>query len=769
MQHEKIMKSLKLLSILLLLGTVRSAQSQGLLTSQKIEQRVDSVLQLMNLEEKVGQLVQHTGFWEFTGPVPDGDRATSEAEKIKSGKIGSMLNVVGANSTYNAQKMAVENSRLGIPLLFGYDVIHGYKTMFPIPLAESASWDLEYIRLSAEIAAKESAASGVNWTFAPMMDISRDPRWGRGMEGAGEDPYLASLVSVARVKGFQSDNLANRFSIAATAKHFAAYGFIEAGREYNTVELSSHTLHNIVLPPFKAVVDAGVASVMNSFSDFWGIPATANSYLQRDLLKGKWGFDGLVVSDWGSIAETMNHGYAEDLADAAKVSLEAGSDVDMESGAYESQLKSLVEKGEVSMEILNDAVKRVLRVKFALGLFDNPYKYSNAADEKKFLFTEEHLNASREIAKRSIVLLKNESKLLPINKEKKQKIAVIGKLAEDKDTPLGNWRAKAVSNSAVSLLEGLKENAGSKLTISYEKGYELTSGDRVFSMDLTFAEDKGEGFKGALSLAKKSDLVVYVMGEDALQSGEGRSQVDISLKGRQVELLKQVLQVNKNVIVVLMNGRPIIEPWVYENAPAILEVWHLGSQAGNAIADVLLGKYNPAGKLPVTIPRHAGQIPIYYNYLQNGRPFDKNRDPKFVFWSHYNDEENAPQYPFGYGLSYTSFSYTDMKLDKESITTAEDVKVHVTITNTGDFDGEEIVQLYIRDVVAKPMRPVKELRGFKKINLKKGQSERVTFEINAETLGSYGFDGNYSTQKGLFQIMIGSHSEDVQMKELTIK
>ena len=763
------MKFLKILSLILLLVPVKSAKSQGGATNRMIEQKVDSVLKLMNLDEKVGQLVQHTGFWEFTGPVPEGDRASTEMEKIKSGRIGSMLNVVGAKSTYNAQKMAVENSRLGIPLLFGYDVIHGFKTMFPIPLAESASWDLDYIRLSAQIAAKESAVSGVNWTFAPMMDISRDPRWGRGMEGSGEDPYLASMISVARVKGFQSDNLANRFSIAATAKHFAAYGFIEAGREYNTVEISNHTLYNIVLPPFKAAVEAGVASVMNSFNDFWGIPATANSFLQRDLLKGKWGFYGLVVSDWGSIAEILEHGYAEDLSDAAKIALTAGSDVDMESAAYETKLKSLVEKGVVSIDLLDDAVRRVLRVKFALGLFDDPYKYGNAEEEQQILLSDEHLKASREVAKRSIILLKNDTNLLPINAQKKQRIAVIGKLADDKDSPLGNWRAKAVSNSAVSLLEGLKENSGSNLTITSEKGYELTSGDRIFSINLTFANDDGSGFKNAISLAKKSDLVLYVMGEDALQSGEGRSQVDISLKGRQVELLKKVLEVNKNVVVILMNGRPVIEPWIYENAPSILEVWHLGSQAGNAIADVLLGKYNPSGKLPVTIPRHVGQIPIYYNYLQNGRPYDKNRDPKFVFWSHYNDEKNSPQYPFGYGLSYTSFTYSDMKLEQESMDLSDTVKVHVTITNNGDYDGEEIVQLYIRDVVAKPMRPVKELRGFKKISLKKGQSEQVSFEITEKTLGSYGFDGNYSTKPGLFYIMIGSNSEDVQLKELTIK
>jgi len=760
MEKRFFVKHTLLLVVGLLLSNQLSAQNQ--LLKPEIEAKVDSVLSLMTLAEKVGQLNQHNGAWEFTGPVPEGDYQQERFELLKNGGVGSMLNVTGAEATRAAQEIVMEHSRLKIPLIFGYDVIHGYKTMFPIPLAEAASWDLAAIEKSARISAIEASAAGINWTFAPMMDLSRDPRWGRGMEGAGEDPYLSALVSVARVKGFQTNDLSTYNSIAATAKHLAAYGFAEAGKDYNTTEISNNTLLNMVLPPFKAVNDAGVASMMNSFNDMWAIPTTASHYLQRELLKDDWGFNGIILSDWGSIREMIPHGYSEDLEMAAKQAILAGNDIDMESEAYQRHLVALVEAGEVPISVVDEAVSRMLRMKFLLGVFDDPYRYSNEKREKELTYTKEHRMAARDVAKKSIVLLKNESNLLPLNPNKKATIAVIGKLANDKDTPIGSWRGRAEANSAVSLLEGIKAAVGKNVTVNYAPGYVLAVGDRTFIHELQFGDDDGSGFDEAISIAKSADYVIMALGEEGFQTGEGRSQVDVSLKGRQVELMNKILAVNKNTAIVLMNGRAIVEPELYDNPKAVVEAWHLGTEAGHAIGDVLFGRYNPAAKMPMTIPRHAGQIPIYYNHKNTGRPSTGPNDAGLVFWSHFTDESNDPRFPFGFGLSYTTFTYSDMKLSAASMGMDDEVTLSVKLTNSGKMDGEEVVQFYIKDHFGSTIRPVKELKGFQKVMLKAGESKTISFKINAETLAFYGADHTFKAEKGAFTFMVGTNSDEVQ-------
>ncbi len=588
--------------------------------------RVDSVLHLMTLEEKVGQLNQYNGFWDVTGPTPKEGQAALKYDHLKKGLVGSMLNVKGAKEVRAIQKIAVEQTRLGIPLLFGFDVIHGYKTISPIPLAEAASWDMEAIRKSAEIAAEESAAVGLNWTFAPMVDISRDARWGRVMEGAGEDTYLGSQIAIARVKGFQGNDLSSVKTIAACAKHFAGYAFAESGRDYNTVDLSEATLQNTILPPFKACVEADVKTFMNSFNELNGVPATGSSYLQRKILKGDWNFKGFVVSDWGSINEMIAHGYAKDSKDAAEIAMNAGSDMDMESYAYVEHLAASVKEGKVEEAQINDAVKRILRVKFELGLFDNPYKYCDEVREKATVGKAEFQEGVLDIAKKSIVLLKNENEVLPLAKSG-LKIALIGALAADKTSPLGSWRIGADDDTAVSVLEGMKQYKGNQLI--YAKGADVTVGTTKFVSELHINTTDKSGFQEAIDLAKQSDVVIMVLGEHGLQTGEGRSRTDLGLPGVQQALLETIFKVNKKVILVLNNGRPLALPWAAENIPAIVEAWQLGTQSGNAIAQVLYGDYNPSGKLPMTFPRNVGQVPIYYNYKNTGRP--SSNEPGSVF------------------------------------------------------------------------------------------------------------------------------------------
>jgi len=744
-------------------GYMNAQKKPHLDKTKSIEQRVTLLMNEMTLEEKVGQMNQYNGFWDVTGPAPKGGSAETKYEHLRKGLVGSMLTVRGVKEVKAVQKIAVEETRLGIPLIIGFDVIHGYKTLSPIPLAEAASWDMEAIQKSASVAADEASASGINWTFGPMVDISRDARWGRVMEGAGEDPYLGSKIARARVKGFQGDDLSAVNTIAACAKHFAAYGFAEAGKEYNTVDISNSTLYNLVLPPFKAANDAGVRTFMNSFNILNGIPATGNAFLQREILKDKWGFTGFIISDWASIKEMISHGYAKDGAEAALKAVQAGSDMDMESHLYVAELVNLVKQEKVKIELIDDAVRRILRVKFELGLFDDPYKYCNEAREKATIGNKANNDAVLDMAKKSIVLLKNDKNLLPLKKSG-QNIALIGALASDKNSPLGSWRIAAQDNTAVSVLEGMQRYKGN--TLSYEKGSELTVGKTSFLDELVFNTTDKSGFEAAKKIAKQADVVVMVLGENGFQSGEGRSRTNLDLPGNQQELLEEIFKVNPNIVLVLNNGRPLALPWASENIPAIVEAWHLGTQAGNAVAQVLYGDYNPSGKLPMSFPRNVGQCPIYYNFFNTGRPVDSDKN---VFWSHYSDVEKTPLYPFGFGLSYTTFEYKNLKIDKPVASKGQNITVTIDVFNSGNYDGKEVVQLYLNDKVASLARPVKELKGFELIDLKKGQTRKVTFTLTDNELGFYDNDGKFLVEPGTFKVMVGGSSDNVTETEFELK
>ena len=736
----------KFLFFFLCFMVVQGLSAQQIL-SDSIERAIDRLLLKMTLEEKVGQMNQYNGFWDVTGPAPQAGADKFKYDHFKQGLVGSVLNVRGVKQVRKLQELVVNESRLGIPLLFGFDAVHGYNTVLPIPLAEAASWDLPAIERSARVAATEAASSGINWTFAPMVDISRDARWGRVMEGAGEDPYLGSQIAVARVKGFQGNDLSSPFSVLATAKHFAGYGFAEGGRDYNTVDVSALTLHNVILPPFNAAVKAGVASVMNSFNILNGIPATANHYLVQDILKKNWKFNGVVVSDWGSGVEMIDHGFAENLSQVASLAANAGSDVDMESYAYVNHLKEEVRKGVVSEATINQSVRRVLRLKYQLGLFKDPYKFCDSTREQVYAMHPEHAQVARDMARRSMVLLRNENNVLPLQPQKK-KIAVIGSLAADKNSPLGNWRLAAKDSSAVSLLEGF-DAAG--ISYKYAPGVNLVAKGPVhFVQELAINNHDTSGIAYAVDIAKDADIVVMMLGEHGLQSGEGRSRAQLDLPGLQQQLLEAVYAVNPNIVLVITTGRPLAITWAAEHIPAILLAWQPGSQSGHAITDVLLGQYNPSGKLPMTFPRSDRQLPIYYNQFSTGRPGPK----KEVFWSHYIDESHAPLYEFGYGKSYTQFSYSDLQLSQR----ADTVLVSVKLTNTGSLHGEEVAQLYIHDRVSSLVRPIRELKGFKKVRLDSGASTVVSFELPTSLLGYYDGEGKLLLEPGWFDIYVGGSS-----------
>ena len=727
-----------------------------------VQHKIDSLLALMTLYEKVGQLVQYSAYAEMTGPGQKDPYTQNKYDRIRSGGVGSLINVVDTRAAREAQELAVGQSRLGIPLLFGYDVIHGFKTMFPVPLGETASWDMEAIERSARIAAIEAASAGIQWTFAPMIDICRDGRWGRIMEGAGEDPWLTAQAGVARVRGFQGTDLSDPLTIAACPKHFAAYGFAEAGRDYNTVDISEHTLRNVILPPFKACVDAGAATVMTSFNEIGGVPSTGNREMVRGILKTEWGFDGMVVSDWGSVAEMIPHGYAADRQEATTLALEAGVDVDMEGNCYEAFLEELVRNGTIDIEMLDDAVRRMLTLKYELGLMDDPYRYINTDREQEQIYSDQHRSAARDIARKSIVLLKNEEAILPLSVDGAA-IAVIGPFAKDKDTPLGNWRGQAITNSAVSLYEGIAAAAGSR-EVLYAEGCRLSVGPRNFASELILNQTDTSGFAEACAVAARAGIVILALGEDSQQTGEGRSQAGIGLSGVQQQLLERVAAVNPNIVVVLMNGRPLVLKWMSEHVPGIVEAWHLGSEAGHAIADVLFGTYNPSGRLPVSFPRSVGQLPLYYAQKNTGRPGPLSE----VFWSHYTDEENTPLYPFGYGLSYTTFTYGEMELNHTSMTPDDRIAVSIEVINTGDRTGKEVVQLYIRDLVASVTRPVRELRDFRMIELAPGARQIVHFELNADALKFYTRDGTRICEDGRFEVFVGPNVRDTQSREFTL-
>jgi len=721
-----------------------------ILSAQKrsIDQKVDSVLNLMTLDEKVGQLNQYNDDWTATGPVTIDSNKVSQ---IENGKVGSLLNCMGTERTRKWQTIAMK-SRLKIPLLFGQDVIHGYKTTFPIPLAEACSWDLEAIELSARISATEASAGGINWTFAPMVDIARDPRWGRVMEGAGEDPYLASKIAYARVKGFQGDKLGDINSIMACAKHFAAYGAAIGGRDYNSVDMSNRLLWEIYLPPFKASLDAGVATFMNSFNDINGIPSTGNKYLQRDILKGIWKFDGFIVSDWGSIGEMINHGTVKNGYEAALSAITAGCDMDMESRSYTNNLAQLVKDGKVPVGLVNDAVKRILKKKFELGLFDDPFKYCNTDREHKELNNPDHANAARDVARKSIVLLKNQNHLLPFSKNIKT-IAFIGPLVKEVNQNKGFWDVSVPgvdSSYIVSQWEGLQKKAGNKTKLLYAKGCSIDG-------------DNKDGFVEAVNIAKQADVVILSIGERRDMTGEAKSRSNINIPGVQEDLLKALTTTGKPIVVLINAGRPMVFNYTADNASAILYTWWLGSEAGDAIADVLFGDYNPSAKLPITFPLSVGQIPIYYSHFNTGRPAvsDDNR----FYNSSYNDLSIYPKYEFGYGLSYSTFVYSNMLMSKKKMNVNDQIEVSVTITNTGQYDGEEIVQLYLRDLVGSIARPVEELKDFKKIKLQAGQGKTVTFVIDREKLSFYNQKLQWVAEPGEFDLMIGASSRDIRLRD----
>lgn len=756
-------KGLLAAALLALALVPRGAGAQAL-ADPRTEKKIDALLSQMTLEEKVGQLNQYSSPFDVTGPAPSAGAQKLAYEQIRKGLVGSMLNITGAEATRKAQQLAVENSRLKIPMIFGYDVIHGYKTIFPIPLGEAASWDPAAVERSARVAATEAAAAGLHWTFAPMVDVARDARWGRIMEGSGEDAFLGAQMAAARVRGFQGKDLAALDTIAACAKHYAAYGFAEAGRDYNTADISEQTLRNVVLPPFKAAADAGVATFMNSFNEIGGIPSTGNPHLQRDILKGEWGFKGFVVSDWGSIREMIPHGFSADLAQAAQQAITAGSDMDMESRAYIGHLADLVNSGKVDVKLVDDAVRRILRVKFALGLFDDPYRYSDVSREKAATLTPANLAAARDVARRSIVLLKNGGGLLPLEKGIGS-IAVIGPLANDKDSPLGNWRGQGVTNSAVSLLEGVKAAVSPGTRVIYAEGARLITSARNFQAPPVYNTTDRSGFPAAVEAARSADVVLLALGEDAFQSGEGRSQAEIGLKGLQDELFRAVVDANKKIVVVLMSGRPLTIGPVAEAVPALVETWLLGSESGHAIADVLFGDYNPTGKLPVSFPRVVGQEPLYYGHKNTGRP---GPEPG-VTWSRYTDVPNDPLYPFGFGLSYTTFAYADPTLSATEIGRDGQLQVTVTVTNSGKRAGTEIAQLYVRDIVGSVTRPVKELKGFQQVELAPGESRDVTFTIRPADLAFYTAQGRWEAEPGSFKVFVGGNSRDVKQASFTLR
>ena len=725
------------LSCLIIIFVVLTSLSPALVSSSsqdRIEQRINSLLARMTLEEKLGQLQQLDG-------EANGNFRPEHVEMVRKGLLGSTLNVRGAARTNELQRVAVNESRLKIPILFGFDVIHGYRTVFPIPLGEAATWDAAALERSAAIAAREARAAGVHWTFAPMVDIARDARWGRIAEGSGEDPYLGAMLAAARVRGFQGSDYSAPDKVVATAKHWVAYGAAEAGRDYNTTDLSERTLREVYFPPFKAAIDAKVGTFMTAFNDINGVPATANPFVLSDVLRSEWKFDGLVVSDYTAVMELMNHGLARDEADAASYALNAGTDMEMVSRFYNKHGAALIRSGKISTTTLNEAVRRVLRIKFRLGLFEKPY--ADEARETNSIFTPEHLAAAREIAARSMVLLKNQGDFLPLSKGVKA-IAVIGPLADSQKDMIGSWTGDGKAEEAVTLLTGVKSKVSPQTTVRYAKGSELN-------------DNSTAGLDEAVRVARESDVVIVAVGESAEMSGEAASRSSLDLPGQQMQLIKAIHATGKPYAVVLMNGRPLTISWIAENSPAILETWFAGTQGGHAIADVLFGDVNPGGKLPVTFPRSVGQVPLYYNHKNTGRPPDLNNK----YTSKYLDVPWTPQFPFGHGLSYTKFKITNLKLSAVQMGRTGSLTVTAEVQNVGKRSGDEVVQLYIRDVTSSVTRPVKELKGFQRVTLQPGETKRVEFSLGPEQLGSYDRSMRFGVEPGEFKVMVGPDSANL--------
>ena len=731
--HSSLKSKARILPSLLIALTMCAAAGPAP-PAHETERRVDGLLARMTLQEKVGQLQQ-------LDSIPKVWRVRDEhRDLIPRGLVGSFLNVRGARNINEAQRMAVEQSRLKIPLLFGFDVIHGYRTIFPIPLGEASSWDPAAVERSAQIAAAEAAATGLKWTFAPMVDIARDPRWGRISEGSGEDPYLGAVIARARVRGFQGDDPSAANRILACAKHWVAYGAAEGGRDYNSVDLSEQTLRTIYFPPFRAALEAGAGSVMSSFNTINGVPASANPFTLTQVLRKEWHFDGLVVSDYESVKELLAHGVAGDDADAARQALLAGIDMEMVSRLFGNHLPRLVEQGLVSRSVLDEAVRRVLRIKFRLGLFERPY--ADLAREAHVVGAREHRAAAREIAGRSMVLLKNDQGVLPL-KPQIRSIAVLGPLAEDRDAPLSHWHGDVRVEDVVTLLAGIQARAAGRqgMTVAHAKGCEIEGAST-------------DGFAEAVRLARQAELAIVAVGEASAMSGEAASRSSLDLPGHQLDLVKAVHATGTPTIVVLFNGRPLTIGWVADNVPAILEAWLPGTEGGNAIADVLFGDVNPAAKLPVTFPRVVGQVPLYYNHLNTGRP--PEADNRYT--SKYLDVPSEPLFAFGHGLSYTRFQLSNLKLSRRDIPRDGRLAVSVDVQNIGDRPGDEIVQLYIRDLVASVVRPVKELAGFERVSLQAGETKTVRFELGPERLGLYNRQLQFVVEPGEFRVTVGTSS-----------
>ena len=744
-------------------------------TENPFASKVDSILELMTIDEKIGQLNLPTSGDITTGAAKGSD----VGKRIEEGNVGGLFNIKTVEKIYEVQKIAVEKSRLGIPLIFGMDVIHGYKTTFPIPLGLSSSWDMEMIEKTARVAATEASADGINWTFSPMVDISRDPRWGRVSEGNGEDPFLGSRIAEAMVKGYQQDDLSENNTLMACVKHFALYGAPEAGRDYNTVDMSRIRMYNEYLEPYKAAVNAGVGSVMASFNEIDGVPATGNKWLLTDLLRDDWGFNGFVVTDYTGIYEMTEHGIG-DKYQVSEQALKAGVDMDMAGdspsipAAFVKTLKESYENGKVSMDDIDTAVRRMLTAKFQLGLFDDPYKYCDVNRSKTEIFTPENKAFARKVAAESMVLLKNEEQLLPIKKS--STIALIGPLAKATNNMAGTWSVATDQEKSNSVFDGLTEVIGDKGTLLYAKGsnidYDLDLEKRatMFGKDIPRdgRTDK-QLLDEALQIAAKSDVIVATIGESAEFSGESSSRTDLGIPQVQKDLLNALLKTGKPVVLVLFTGRPLVLVEENENVPAILNVWFPGSEAGLAISDVLFGDVNPSGKLTATFPRNVGQVPIFYNHKNTGRPLGNDQGKFEKFKSNYIDVRNEPLYPFGYGLSYTSFDYSNFSTNTASIGMDGTVEVSVDVTNSGDYDGKEVVQLYIRDVVGSVTRPVKELKGFQKVEIKKGETKTVTFKLTVEDLKFYNSTLDFVAEPGAFQVFIGTNSDTKMMKafELT--
>lgn len=750
-------KSLTLLFVLFTITTFSQNKKKSVSISPK-DVFVSDLISKMTLSEKLGQLNLPTA-----GDITTGQANSSDiGKKIEEGKVGGLFNIKTVQKIRDVQKIAVDKSRLKIPLLFGMDVIHGYETTFPIPLGLSCTWDMKLIEQSAQIAAKEASADGINWTFSPMVDLSRDPRWGRVSEGSGEDPYLGSQIAKAMVNGYQQNDLSKNTTLLACVKHFALYGAPEGGRDYNTVDMSRIRMYNEYFPPYKAAVDAGVGTAMASFNEVDGVPATGNKWLMTDVLRKQWGFDGFVVTDYTGINEMVDHGVGNQQ-DASAMALNAGIEMDMVSEGFLLTLEKSLKEGKVSIKTIDEAVRKILNAKYDLGLFHDPYKYCDVNRAKTDIFTQEHKAVARKIATESFVLLKNDHQLLPL--QKKGTIAVIGPLADAKENMAGTWSVATKQENSIALLKGLQNAAQDKFKVLYAKGSNLTADEQLEEYATMFGKSlnrdkrsKAELIAEAVKIANQSDVIIAALGESAEMSGESSSRTDLELPKIQQELLDALLQTGKPVVLVLFNGRPLVLNNEKEKVPALLNVWFGGSETGNAIADVLFGDTNPSGKLTMTFPRNVGQIPIYYNHKNTGRPLG-NKEGRFEkFKTNYLDVPNEPLFQFGFGLSYTTFSYANLKVSKVAITKNESITVSVEVTNTGKFDGKEVVQMYIRDLVGTVTRPVKELKGFDKVFIKKGETKTVSFTISEEDLKFYNSELEFLSEAGAFEVFVGTDS-----------